>query len=50
MRALVIGDTSPHLGMPLPDFVGTYNIDVVTNAGDVVALIPRTDILAAHSH
>lgn len=35
MRALVIADASPQLGMPIPDFVGTYSIDVVITAGDL---------------
>lgn len=35
MRALVIADTSPQLGLPIPDFVHAHNIDLVITAGDL---------------
>ncbi|WP_342314744.1 metallophosphoesterase (plasmid) [Mycobacterium avium subsp. hominissuis] len=35
MRALVIADVTPQLGMPLPDFVRTHRLDAVITAGDL---------------
>lgn len=35
MRALVIADAAPQLGMPLPEFVRTHRLDAVITAGDL---------------
>lgn len=35
MRALVIADATPQLGMPIPDFVRAHRVDVVITAGDL---------------
>lgn len=35
MRALVIADAAPQLGMPIPEFIQAHDIDVVITAGDL---------------
>lgn len=35
MRALVIADATPQLGMPIPEFVRAHHVDVVITAGDL---------------
>ncbi|MFC7752936.1 metallophosphoesterase family protein [Tsukamurella soli] len=35
MRLIVFADTSPRLGMSIPDFVAAYRVDAVISAGDL---------------
>lgn len=48
MRALVIADVAPQLGMSIPDFVRTHRLDAVITAGDLshykLAGIERVDV------
>lgn len=35
VRALLVADTDPHLGLSLPDFVESHRIDLLITAGDL---------------